>query len=371
MSSHPALRARAPASPRSSRGDHGDHDEHRDHAALAALGDAVAVLDRDSDAIAWTSDAWRTMHPALADGTTLAALRRAWPGLPELDEAAAAAPLTCTVGEGRRWALRIGRLDAHRLVLRSNDRRPMNRALQRHLDDREQLMVTSRAVSVGEMAATLAHELNQPIGAASNLLRGLRMRTARRPGALADDEMAALERAIEQLAFGARIVARIREHTPSRASRHERLDLAALARASVALLDWDLQRAGVRVELDAGSATAPVLGDATMLQQVMVNLVRNALDALRADPPDEPRIALRLLAGADRVELRIADNGCGLDAQAEANLFVPFASSKPSGTGIGLLICRSFVEQHQGRLWFSRNAGRGTTFHLELPRSRT
>ncbi len=104
-----------------------------------------------------------------------------------------------------------------------------------------------------------------------------------------------------------------------------------------------------------------------MLQQVIVNLMRNALDALRTDPPEEPQLALRLLARSGEYEIQVCDNGCGLCEAAEQKLFVPFASSKPSGMGIGLSICRSFVELHQGRLWFSRNADRGVTFHLSLP----
>jgi two-component system sensor kinase FixL len=98
-----------------------------------------------------------------------------------------------------------------------------------------------------------------------------------------------------------------------------------------------------------------------------VNLMRNALDALRADPPPEPTLTLRLAVHGGEAEVQVRDNGCGLGQEAEAKLFVPFASTKPSGMGIGLSICRSFVELHQGRLWFSRNPGRGVTFHLNLP----
>jgi two-component system sensor kinase FixL len=111
-----------------------------------------------------------------------------------------------------------------------------------------------------------------------------------------------------------------------------------------------------------------------MLQQVLVNLLRNALDALRENRPAEPRITLTLLcpkeregAGGGEAEARITDNGAGLSAEAEQRLFVPFSSTKPNGMGIGLAICRSFVELHQGRLWFSRGAERGCSFHIGLP----
>ena len=268
--------------------------------------------------------------------------------------------------------------DEHRL-LRLADRREQGRELQRQLDDREQLLFTSRVISVGEMASTLAHELNQPIGAAANLLRGLRARLARRrrpaghtaAAAQAEEaraeEAQALDRAIEQVMFASRVIARIREFTQSHQPRHARLDLGALVRACASLLDWDLRRSGAALELVLPEAPVRVRGDEVMLQQVVVNLMRNALDALRSDPPATPRLSLRLLVRGREAELQVRDNGCGLADDAAARLFVPFASSKPNGMGIGLSICRSFVELHQGRLWFSRNADRGATFHLGLP----
>jgi C4-dicarboxylate-specific signal transduction histidine kinase len=240
--------------------------------------------------------------------------------------------------------------------------------MQRQLDDREQLLFTSRVISVGEMATTLAHELNQPIGATANLLRGLRSRLVRAGAPRLDaEEATALERALEQVMFAARIISRIREFTQSRQPRHAKVDLAALARSSASLLDWDLQRSGARLVLELPDEPAFVRGDEVMLQQVIVNLMRNALDALRTDPPEDPRLELRLLARAHEIEVQVCDNGCGLGDAAAQQLFVPFASTKPSGMGIGLSICRSFIELHQGRLWFSRNADRGVTFHIGLP----
>jgi two-component system sensor histidine kinase DctS len=217
------------------------------------------------------------------------------------------------------------------------------------------------------MATTLAHELNQPIGATANLLRGLRTRLARRR--LEAEESQALDRAIDQVMFASRVIARIREFTHSHPARRVRVDLAALVRASASLLDWDLHRSGAALALELPEGEVPVHGDEVMLQQVIVNLMRNALDALRTDPPESPQVTLRLYAGAREAELQIRDNGCGLAEDAAARLFVPFASTKPNGMGIGLSICRSFVELHQGRLWFSRNADRGATFHLGLPLS--
>ncbi|HEX6707434.1 MAG TPA: sensor histidine kinase [Albitalea sp.] len=319
-------------------------------AALDALGDAVALMDEGRQALCWTSAAWRDALPAATAGTALAALEQVLPQ------------------PGAQWELQRAGLGGGRCLLRLIDRREQGRALQRQLDDREQLLFTSRVISVGEMATTLAHELNQPIGAAANLLRGLRSRLARRAsGQLDAEEATALERSIEQVMFAARVIARIREFTHSHQPRHVKVDLAALLRSSASLLDWDLQRSGARLVMELPVAGACVRGDEVMLQQVVVNLMRNALEALRSDPPEDPRLVLRLVARPSEVEVQVSDNGCGLDDEAAARLFVPFASTKPSGMGIGLSICRSFIELHQGRLWFSRHEGRGVTFHIGLP----
>jgi signal transduction histidine kinase len=337
-------------------------------AAFAALGDATALLDLPTRSMRWASPAWLALQPTLGPGTPLSALERALPGLAAAHVTAPGFPATCIqVGAALEWELQVAPFDGSACLLRLADRREQGRVVQRQLDDREQLLFTSRVISVGEMAATLAHELNQPIGAVANLLRGLRARLGRRCAGLDAEEATALDRAIEQVMFASRVIARIREFTHSHEPRHAHVDLPALLRASAALLDWDVSRTGARVSLELPEGGACVRGDEVMLQQVIVNLMRNALDALRTDPPEQPQLALRLLRRSGEVELQVCDNGCGLADDAAAKLFVPFASSKPNGMGIGLSICRSFVELHQGRLWFSRNADRGATFHLGLP----
>lgn len=326
---------------------------------------------------AWASPALRHACADLAEHPSLAAIEQALPGLIAAlagspSQPSDASPIDLPLGPDSAWDARAVSLpDGSRLLL-LRSRRERVRALQRQLDDREQLLFTSRVISVGEMATTLAHELNQPIGSANNLLRGLRMRLSRRsgPAALTAQESAALEQSIEQLMFASRVIARVREFTHSRQPRQQRIDLGELARESAALLDWDLQRNGVRLSLDLPDAPLHVRGDATMLQQVLVNLMRNALDAMRqSPPPDAPRLALVLRPADSELDatLTVRDNGCGLSESTESRLFVPFNSTKPSGMGVGLAICRSFVELHQGRLWFTRNEDRGCSFHVDLP----
>jgi two-component system, LuxR family, sensor kinase FixL len=356
--------------------------------ALGALGDAVAVIDDQAGLLLAASAPMQALLPPLP-GRALPAWCRALPGLLEgLAQARMpGAPLRFRCGVEQDHSAELALLDDRRLLLRLRDERAAERErlreLRRQLDDREGLVFTSRSVSIGEMGSTLAHELNQPIGAAANLLRGLRVRLARRhrealAGAPGDggagDELAAVERAIEQVMYAAKVIARIREFTHARSPKRQVVDLGALMRASASLLDWDLQRVGVKLTLELPDAPVRVRGDPVMLQQVLVNLLRNALDALREDRPAEPRITLTLHcpkeregAGAREAEARITDNGAGLSAEAEQRLFVPFSSTKPNGMGIGLAICRSFVELHQGRLWFSRGPERGCSFHIGLP----
>ena len=342
-------------------------------AAMARLGDALALIDRRDGRLRWTSEAWRTLLPALGDASDAATLEPTLLGLAAALDAGCddGAPRRLELGDAAQWGAELVAFDAEQWLLRLSDRREQGRALQRQLDDREQLLFTSRVFSVGEMATTLAHELNQPIGAAANLLRGLRSRLARRKPALDGEESAALERTLEQVMFAARVITRIREFTHSHQPRHARVDLAALLRASASLLDWDLRRSRAKLVLQLPDGAVLVRGDEVMLQQVLVNLMRNALDAMRPDPPEEPTLTLTLSVRGHEAVVQVCDNGCGLGDDAAAKLFVPFASSKPTGMGIGLSICRSFVELHQGRLWFTRNAVRGATFHVGLPLMKT
>jgi two-component system, LuxR family, sensor kinase FixL len=337
--------------------------------AWAQLGDAAALVNAASRTLVWASPAWLALWPMLDVGADAVALEQALPGATEALAAACADPTArrANVGADQRWELQIAQAPNEHLLLRATDRHEDSRALQRQLDDREQLLFTSRVFSVGEMATTLAHELNQPIGATANLLRGLRSRLSRRSSAMNQEEAQALDRAIEQVMFAARVISRIREFTHSHQPRHGRVDLTAMLRASASLLDWDLRRSRARLALELPEQPVHVRGDEVMLQQVVVNLMRNGLDAMRAEPPEHPELALRLIARAHEIEVQVCDNGCGLTDETAAKLFVPFASSKPTGMGIGLSICRSFVELHQGRLWFTRNAERGATFHVSLP----
>jgi signal transduction histidine kinase len=329
--------------------------------ALGELGEALAVLD--GDFLVALNAPMQALLPGEPGG-----LAQDWAeglhGLPGALGAPLGARSRCGVS-GEYTAQRVA-LDGGHVLLRLVDERERLHHLQRQLDDREGLLFTSRSLTVSEMGSVLAHELNQPIGATVNLLRGLKLRLARRhPDDT--DELAALDKAVQQVTYASQIIGRVREYTQSRQPKTEPLDLAALVHQSLALLDWDLQREAVRLELSLPEAPVPVQGDAVMLQQVLINLLRNALDALRLDRPDDPLIDIELRLDGARAELRVGDNGPGITPQTEARLFLPFSSTKPNGMGLGLSICRSLVEMHQGRLWFTRREAGGCCFHFALP----
>jgi len=364
--------------------------------ALEAFDEGAALLDLTHQRLVWCSPGFAS-RCCVAAGDTLAQLAPALPGLEqaldalappaafvERSDAEVMAPRTqwrlaggggASLGEAT--LVRPG-LAALRLRCAA-DLRPDSRhdphadpsaqalAARRHLEDRERLLFTSRALAVGEMASTLAHELNQPIGTVSNVLRGLRQRLERQ--APAAELQAGVQMALDQAQFAARIIARIREYTQSRQPRREPLDLATVLHTAVALLDWEIQRDGVVVQLQFEGEACSVDGDEVMLQQLFVNLLRNALEAMRDNPATVPgALQLALRPEREMAVLTVCDNGCGLPD--DSTLFVPFQSSKPNGMGIGLNICRSFVELHQGRLWFTPNAGRGASFHVALPLQR-
>ncbi len=256
-----------------------------------------------------------------------------------------------------------------RFVLRFFDAAEKVYERQRYLEDREKLFSTSRTISVSEMATTLAHEINQPIGTISNLLHGIRTRMQVQATEIGRKTLLlALDKTIEQTAFVANIISRIRDYTHSRRPEYEVVSIVELVESCISLLDWELSRESVVISFDESETVSPLVkGDRTLLQQVLVNLLRNAIDAMNATPRKSRFLDISILTDDYHVEITLSDTGSGLTDETQEKLFVPFASSKSTGMGVGLNICRSFIELHQGKLWLSSNANSGCTAHLRLP----
>jgi signal transduction histidine kinase len=236
-----------------------------------------------------------------------------------------------------------------------------NRALQ------EQLLGSSRVMSVGEMTTTLAHEINQPLAAIINCLTAART-LLRRPDDQATRLRQTLQLAHEQAEQAAAVVARIREFVRSREPRRERLCVQTIVDRVVQLQQLDAQKHRVTLHVLANPELPEVLVDRLMIEQVLTNLVRNAIEAMQTTHPAERSVTISARSDLDgHVEVRVADRGPGITLAEEAQLFRLFFTTKPNGMGIGLAVCRSIIEFHQGHLYFERGPGRGSVFVFTLP----
>lgn len=240
----------------------------------------------------------------------------------------------------------------------------MQQALARR-SEHQQLLFTSKMMSVGEMAATLAHELNQPIGSLLNYLNGCLLRLDRQSPA--GDLREALLEARQQSERAAAIITRIREFVRTREPRMSSIDVpAALGKVAV-LLDAEIKLAGVELTIEVAPRLPATLADSVMIEQVVHNLTKNAIEAMRGQ--SSPR-RLRLGARVDptgQIEVSVRDSGPGVPESARDQLFSHFFTSKPDGLGIGLNICRSIIEFHGGALFYDHPPDGGCRFCFTLP----
>ncbi len=271
----------------------------------------------------------------------------------------------------------VGQQGPH-LMLKIEPEQQLDNYYRQYVADRDKLFNTSRALTVNEMATTLAHELNQPIGTVVNLMHGCIERLQDHNDSHADqteaqvdtDVLDALDFGIRQSQFASQIIARVRDFTEARQPSMERRDIRVLIQDSVKLLDWVFASERIDLTLDVGHTPLIVACDGMLLQQVMVNLCRNAIEAIREIQHGERRLNVLSYRSSDGVHVEIADTGPGMDDTSLTGMFKPFVTSKRNGMGIGLNICRSFVELHQGKLWVTRNECQGCTVHIRLPEAR-
>ncbi len=230
----------------------------------------------------------------------------------------------------------------------------------------EQLLFTSKVMSVGEMAATLAHELNQPIGSLLNFLNGCVMRLER--SQIDPQELhAALVESRAQCERAAAIITRIRQFVRAREPRMAAVSLHEVCTTVIGTLDAEIKLHQVQVQMQVPADLPAVQADRVMLEQVVHNLAKNAIDAMRTQTP--PRcLVLRAALGRDGlVETSVQDSGPGVAEDARSHLFSPFFTTKADGLGIGLNICRSMIEYHGGSLYYDHPAAGGSRFAFTVP----
>ncbi|HEY4371316.1 MAG TPA: ATP-binding protein [Burkholderiales bacterium] len=230
----------------------------------------------------------------------------------------------------------------------------------------EKLLLTSRLMSVGEMASTLAHEINQPLSAIANYNMGA-VRRLKSNQWKKEELVTALEKSAAQAERAGRVVQRVREFLRRREPAREPLNINAVIEDVIELVELEAEKASVIISHALKSGLPEVAADRIMIEQVLVNLIKNGIDAMGHTPYHERRLALTTELAGDNVEIRIIDRGHGIPAEVEAELFSPFFTTKENGMGMGLNICRSIIELHEGHLWFTRNEPSGSIFHFTLP----
>ena len=266
-------------------------------------------------------------------------------------------PLELAVGEVRSER---GRLFTG--FIRDVSERQDTRARLQELQS--ELIQVSRLTALGEMASALAHELNQPLGAIANYLSGAR-KLLSQAGGVDASAIDALDKAADQALRAGEIIKRLRDFLARGESQRQPESLAKLTREACALALVGAKERGVRVSYAFDPAADCVLVDRVPMQQVVVNLVRNALDAMDGCTRRDLSVTSRLGEG-DMAVLSVADSGAGVSAAAAERLFQPFVTTKSDGMGVGLSISRTIVEAHGGRIWTEPNPGGGAVFQFTM-----
>jgi PAS domain S-box-containing protein len=327
---------------------------------LESLDAAVSVVDADDgDELLFANRHYRDLYGAASDGH-----KRLQSLLP--DGAVAGEVFD---GEHRRW------LEVRRRSVRWVDGRVVRLQIATDITDRkatedivrqqqEKVQLTSRLMTMGEMASSLAHELNQPLTAISNYSLGTvsRMKAG---VATIDELLPALEKTAGQAQRAGNIIRRIREFVKRAEPRRRPTDVQRIVEDSIGFADIEAAKRGIRIHTSIEPGLPPLDADPILVEQLLLNLLKNAIEAM--DQARLRRIDLIVKRVDDMAEFAVIDRGSGIPETHRSNLFQPFYSTKSEGMGMGLNICRTIVEFHQGRLLVEENPEGGSIFRFRLP----
>ncbi|MGA9388972.1 MAG: ATP-binding protein, partial [Candidatus Sulfotelmatobacter sp.] len=243
------------------------------------------------------------------------------------------------------------------------DRRRAEEQLRQAQED---LARVTRVVAMGELAAAIAHEVNQPLTAiVTNANFSLRQLNSATPDT--DELRGAITEIVNDGTRAAAVISRIRGLLTRGAPKATEVDINQIIQDVLLLLRYELNRNRISLRTELASDLPPVQGDPVQLQQVLINLIMNAIESLRASA-DRPReILIRSAKNPEGILVQVEDSGLGVRPEQADRIFEPFFTSKPQGVGMGLSISRSIVESHGGRLWAAPGELYGAGFQFTVP----
>jgi two-component system, LuxR family, sensor kinase FixL len=242
-------------------------------------------------------------------------------------------------------------------------------AARRTRELQNELLHVSRLSAMGQMTAALAHELNQPLTAILNYVTAARRTLAGGDGAQIARATEFIDKAASQTTRAGQIIRQLREFVEKRETARTKQNLNNLVEEAITLGFVGAADAGIKVHKELDASVPPVLIDKIQMEQVLLNLIRNSIEAMQSVGRRELTIKTSRV-DPDRVEFALSDTGPGLPPEIVSRLFQPFVTTKEKGMGIGLSICQSIVEAHGGRIWATANQDKGATFHVTLPSTR-
>jgi two-component system sensor histidine kinase DctS len=243
------------------------------------------------------------------------------------------------------------------------DRKVMEATAKAHL---EKLAQTARLIMIGEVASLIAHDLNQPLAAITSYSTGLSNRI--KVGTIAPQTTLKTLDKISKLARRAgSIVHKVQDFVKKSGPRFEPTDIGDVVLEAIALYDRESRWHASRIVVSKLTPALLANVDRVLIEQVIINLVRNAEEAMRALPTAKRRIDISVAKAGDEIQIQVADRGPALSVETKSSIFKPFFTTKPNGMGIGLTICRSILEAHYGRLTYTTRERGGSVFACCLP----